>query len=64
MGQGGSTGERLAMEAAKPGNDIPVVDEIDLCIARMECLCLLYFQPHYLMLPHCSLGGVVCHAVH
>jgi hypothetical protein len=68
MGQGGRTGERLEMVPAKAGNYIlvvvvvvvvVVVDEIDSQVVRIECLCLVYFQHYYLMLPHCPLGIVV-----
>jgi len=45
MEPGGRTGERLEMVAAKAGNYtlvlvvvVAVVDEIDLRIARIECL--------------------------
>ena len=59
MGHGGRTGERLEMEAAKAGNYSPVVEEIDSWVARIECLCLVYFRRYYLMLPHRHLGVVV-----
>jgi len=39
MGQGGRTGEQLEIIAAKAGNDTPAVDEIDLWVAQIECLC-------------------------
>jgi hypothetical protein len=39
MGQGGKTGERLEMEAAKAGKYTPVEDEFDSGVARIECLC-------------------------
>jgi hypothetical protein len=58
MGQGGKTAERLEMQAAKAGNYTPVVEEIDYWVARMQCLCSVYFQHYYLMLPHCHLGIV------
>jgi hypothetical protein len=64
MGQGGKTGERLEMEAAKAGNYTPVVEEIDSWVARIECLCSVYFQHGYLMLPHCHLGVVVSQTGH
>jgi hypothetical protein len=57
MGHGGRTGERLEMEAATAGIYTPVVEEIDSWIARIHCLCSVYF-PH-LILPHCHLGIVV-----
>jgi len=50
------------MEAAKAGNYTPVGEEIDSCVARIECLCSVYF-PH-LMLPHCHLGVVVSQTGH
>jgi len=64
MGQGGKTGERLEMEAAKAGNYTPVVEEIDSWVAQIECLCSVYFQHGYLMLPHCHLGAVVSQTGH
>jgi hypothetical protein len=62
MGHGGRTAERVEMEAAKAGNYTPVVEEIDLWVARIDCLCSVYF-PH-LMLPHCHLGIVVSQTGH
>ena len=59
MEHGGRTGERLEMEAAEVGNYTPVVEEIDLSVPRIECLCSVYFHCYYLMLPHCLLGVVV-----
>jgi hypothetical protein len=56
MGHGGRTGERLEMEAARAGNYTPVVEEIDVLVARIECLRSVYFQHSYLMLPQCHLG--------
>jgi len=64
MGHGGRTGERLEMEAAKAGNYTPVVEELDSWVARIECLCSVYFQHGYLMLPHCHLGIVVSQTGH
>ena len=64
MGHGGRTGERLEMEAAKAGNYTPVVEEIDLWVTRIECLCSVYFQHGYLMLTHCHLGVVVSQTGH
>ena len=58
MGQGGSTGERLDMVAAKTGNYTPVVEEIDLWVSPIECFCPVYFQHYFLILPHCHLGVV------
>ena len=52
------------MVAAKEGNYTSVVDEIDLWVARKECLCLVYFQHYYRMLPHCHLGVVVSQTGH
>ena len=70
MEPGGRTGERLEMVAAKAGNYtlvvvvvvvvvVDVVDEIDSRVARIECLCSVYFQHYFLMLSHCHLGIVV-----
>jgi len=42
MEPGGRTGERLEMVAAKAGNYtlvVVVVDDIDLQVTRIECLC-------------------------
>jgi hypothetical protein len=64
MGHGGITGEHLEMEATKAGNYTPVVGEIELWVARIECLCFVYFQHCYLMLPHCHLGVVVSQTGH
>jgi hypothetical protein len=58
MGQGGRTGERFEMVAAKVGNYTPGVEEIDLWVARIECLCSVYFQVYYRMRSHCHLGVV------
>ena len=54
------------MEAAKAGNYtlVLVVDKIELWIARIERRCSVYFQHHYLMLPHCHLGVVVSQTAH
>ena len=59
MGEGGRTGERLDMEAAKVGNYTLVVEEIESWVARIECLCSVYFQHYHLMLPHCHLSVVL-----
>ena len=56
MRQGGRTGEHLEMLAAKEGNYTPVEHEIDSWVALIECLCSLYFQLYFLLLPHCSLA--------
>jgi hypothetical protein len=57
MEPGGRTGECLEMVAVKAGNYmLVVVDEIDSRIARIECLCSVYFQYYYLVLRHCHLG--------
>jgi hypothetical protein len=64
MGQGGKTGERLEMEAAKAGNYTPVEVEFDSAVARIECLCSVYFLHDYLTLPHCLLGVVVSQTAH
>jgi hypothetical protein len=50
MGQGSRTRERLEMVAAKTGNYTPVVKVIDLWVASIEYLCLVYFQHYYWML--------------
>ena len=60
MGHRERTGERLETVAAKAGNYIPVEDEFDLWVARIECLCLVY----YLMLPDCHLCVVVSERAH
>jgi hypothetical protein len=57
MGHNGRTGERVEMEATMADNDTLVVEEIDSWVARIECLCLVYFL--HLMPPHCDLGVVV-----
>ena len=44
MAQGGRTGERMKMVAAKAGNYTPVVDQIDSVIDPMECLFSVYFK--------------------
>jgi len=59
MGQGVRTGERLEMVAAKTGNCTPVVDETDLGVVQIECLCSVYFQHYYLMLPHFNMGVIM-----
>jgi len=64
MGHGGRTGEHLEMVAAKAGNYTLVVEEIDLWVARIECLCSVYIQHHHLMLPHSHLGVVVSQTGH
>jgi hypothetical protein len=64
MGQGGKTGERLEMEAAKAGNYTPVEVEFDSAVARIECLCSVYFRHYCQMLPHCLLGVVVSQTGH
>jgi len=64
MEHGGRTGERLEMEAAKAGTYTPVVEEIDSRVARIECLCSVYFQHGNLMLPYCHLGVVVSQTGH
>jgi hypothetical protein len=64
MGQGGKSGKRLEMVAAKVGNYTPVDDEFDLAVARIECLCLVYFQHYCQMLPHWLLGNVVSQTGH
>ena len=49
--------------AAKAKNTL-VVDEIDYWVARIACLCCVYFQDYYLMLTHCYLGVVVSQTAH
>ena len=71
MEPGGKNGERLEMVAAKAFNYtlvvvvvVVVVDEIDSRVVQIECLCLVYFQHYYLMLPHGHLGIVVSQPAH
>ena len=64
MGHGGKTGECLEKVAPKAGNYNPLVDEFELWVARIGSLCSVYFQHHYLMLPHCHLGVVVSQTAH
>jgi len=64
MGQGGRTGERLEMIAAKAGNNTPLVDEMVSWVTWIQCLCSAYFLHYYLMLPHCHLGIVVSETAH
>jgi len=64
MGQAGRTGKRLEMEAAKAVYYTVVVDDIDLLVACIECVCSVYFQHNDPMLPHCHLGIVVCQTAH
>ena len=54
------------MVPAKVGNCtlVVVVDEIDSWVARVECLCSVYFLPCYLILPPCPLGIVVSKTAH
>jgi len=52
------------MVAAKAGNNTPVEAEIDLWVARIECLCSVYFHHYYQMLQHCPLGVVVSQTAH
>ena len=53
------------MVAGKVGNYRPVEDEFDLWVAWIsECLCLVYFQHYFLMLPHCHLGIDVRQTAH
>jgi len=61
MGQGGRTEERMEMVSANAGTYtlMVVVDEIDSRVARIDCLCSVYFPHYYLMLPHRPLGVVV-----
>ena len=56
IGQSGRTEECLDMVAAKAGNNTSVVDQIDLWAVWVECLCSMYSQHCYLMLPNCHLG--------
>ena len=66
MVQVGRTGERLEMVPAKAGNYtlVAVVDESDLQVAQIECLCSVYFPHYYRILPHCPLGVVVSQTAH
>jgi hypothetical protein len=59
LGQGGTTRERLEIVAAKSGNNSLVGKEINLWVTRIQCLCSVYFQHYYLMLPHCRFDIVV-----
>jgi len=59
MGQGGRTAGCLEMVTARVDNYTPLVGEIHSGVAPNECLCSVYFQHYYLMLPHCPLGVVV-----
>jgi len=52
------------MVAAKAGNYTVMEDEFDFWVAQIECLCSVYFQHYYLMLPHCHLGVVVSQSAH
>jgi len=52
------------MVAAKAGNYTLVEDEFDLAVARIECLCSVYFQHYCQMLPHWLLGVVVSQTGH
>jgi len=64
MGQGGKTGKRLEMVAAKAGNYTLVEDEFESGVALIECLCSVYFQHYCLTLPHCPLGVVMSQTAH
>jgi hypothetical protein len=52
------------MVAVKAGNYTPVEDEFDSAVARIECLCSVYFHHYCQMLPHCLLGVVVSQIGH
>ena len=47
------------MVATKASYYTLVEVELDLWVARIECLSFVYFQYYHLMLPHCHLGIVV-----
>jgi hypothetical protein len=52
------------MGSARAGNYTPVEDEFDSAVARIECLCSVYFQHNCPMLPHWLLGIVVSQTGH
>jgi hypothetical protein len=53
------------MVAAKAGNyTLLVVDVIELQVAGIECLGLVYFQHYFLMILHFHLGVVVSQTAH
>ena len=52
------------MLVARAGNYTLVEAEFDLWVARIECLCLVYFQHYHLMLPPCHLRIVVNQTAH
>ena len=54
----------LEKMAAKVGDYSPVADELDAWVPRIECLCSVYFQHYFLMLPHCHPGVVVSQTAH
>jgi hypothetical protein len=64
MGQGGKPGKRLEMEAVMVGNYTPGEDEFDSEVARIECLCSVYFHHCCQILPHGLLGVVVSQTAH
>jgi hypothetical protein len=66
MELGGKTGECLEIVAAKAGNYTPVVvvDGIDSWVARIDCICSVYFQQYCQIFPHCLLGVVVSQTSH
>jgi hypothetical protein len=39
-------------------------DELDLWVARIECLCSVYTHHYHVMLPHCHQGVVVSQTAH
>jgi hypothetical protein len=47
------------MVAVRAGNYTTVEDQFDLWVARIQCLCSVYFQHHYLMLANCDQGVVM-----
>jgi len=72
MEPGDKTREHLEMVAAKAGNYtlvgvvvvVVVVDAIDSWVARIDCLCSVFFHHSYLILPQCHLGVVVSQTAH
>jgi len=64
VGHAGCTVERLEMVAAKVGNCTLAENEFDLWVARIGCLCLVYFQHYYLMFRHWHLDIVVSQKAH
>ena len=47
METGDTTVECQEMDAVKEGNHTLAADDIDQCVSRNDCLCLLQFVNHY-----------------